>query len=58
VRLLLHELQYSLQGNAKTREGADHPDRNEQFLYISDNVKRFLHADQPVISVDTKKELN
>jgi Rhodopirellula transposase. len=58
VRLLLHELQYSLQGNAKTREGADHPDRNEQFLYISDNVKRFLHADQPVISVDTKKKEN
>jgi len=58
VRFLLHELEYSLQGNQKTREGEDHPDRNEQFLYISDNVKRFLHADQPVISVDTKKKEN
>jgi len=58
IRFLLHELEYSLQGNAKTREGADHPDRNEQFLYISDSVKRFLHSDQPVISVDTKKKEN
>lgn len=58
IRLLLHELEYRLQGNAKTREGVDHPDRNEQFLYISNNVKRFLHSDQPVISVDTKKKEN
>ena len=56
VRFLLHELEYSLQGNKKTREGEDHPDRNDQFLYINDQVKRFLHAGQPVISVDTKKK--
>ena len=56
VRFLLHELEYSLQGNQKTREGEDHPDRNDQFLYINDHVKRFLHAGQPVISVDTKKK--
>ena len=58
IRFLLHELEYSLQGNAKTREGADNPDRNEQFLYISNSVKRFLCSDQPVISVDTKKKEN
>ena len=58
VRFLLHELEYSLQGNKKTREGEDHPDRNDQFLYINDQVKRFLHAGQPVISVDTKKKEN
>jgi hypothetical protein len=58
VRFLLHQLEYSLQGNRKTREGEDHPDRNEQFLYINDQVKRFLHAGQPVISVDTKKKEN
>ena len=58
VRFLLHELEYSLQGNKKTREGEDHPDRNEQFLYINNHVKRFLHAGQPVISVDTKKKEN
>ena len=58
VRFLLHQLEYSLQGNRKTREGHDHPDRNDQFLYINDQVKRFLQAGQPVISVDTKKKEN
>jgi transposase len=58
VRFLLHELEYSLQSNQKTREGEDHPDRNEQFLYINSHVKKFLHAGQPVISVDTKKKEN
>jgi transposase len=58
VRFILHELEYSLQGNKKTREGEDHPDRNEQFLYINNRVKRFLQAGQPVISVDTKKKEN
>jgi len=58
VRDLLHEMGYSLQANRKTREGVDHPDRNAQFEYINDQVKTFLHADQPVISVDTKKKEN
>jgi hypothetical protein len=58
VRFLLHELEYSLQGNQKTREGEDHPDRNDQFLYINNQVKKFLCAGQPVISVDTKKKEN
>ena len=58
VGSLLRELEYSLQGNKKTREGTDHPDRNEQFLYINDQVKRFLQSGQPVISVDTKKKEN
>ena len=58
VRFILYELDYSLQGNKKTREGEDHPDRNDQFLYINDQVKRFLQSGQPVISVDTKKREN
>lgn len=58
VRRLLHEMGYSLQANRKTREGTDHPDRNEQFLYINDQVKTFLDADQPAISIDTKKKEN
>ena len=58
VRDLLHEMGYSLQANRKTREGIDHPDRNAQFEYINDHGKRFLNADQPVISVDTKKKEN
>jgi hypothetical protein len=58
VRFILHAMDYSLQGNKKTREGEDHPDRNEQFLYINNQVKRFLYAGQPVISVDAKKKEN
>jgi hypothetical protein len=58
VRRLLHGMGYSLQANRKTREGEDHPDRNAQFLYINDQVKMFLHSNQPVISVDTKKKEN
>jgi hypothetical protein len=53
---LLHEMGYSLQANRKTREGAEHPDRNAQFEYINRQVKAFQHRGQPVISVDTKKK--
>jgi hypothetical protein len=56
VRGLLHDLDYSLQANRKTREGIDHPDRDKQFEYINETVQRFLHSRQPVISVDTKKK--
>ena len=55
---LLYAMGYSLQANRKTREGKDHADRNEQFLYINNQVKKFLYAGQPVISVDTKKKEN
>jgi len=53
---LLHRLGYSLQANAKTLEGASHPDRDAQFQYINTQVKAFLRRHQPVISVDTKKK--
>ena len=53
---LLHRLGYSLQANAKTLEGASHPDRDAQFQYINVQVKAFLRRHQPVISVDTKKK--
>ena len=53
---LLHQLDYSLQANAKTLEGASHPDRDAQFQYINRRVKWFLKQHQPVISVDTKKK--
>ena len=52
---LLHEMGYSLQGNRKTLEGKQHPDRNAQFEYINARVQRAMRAAQPVISVDTKK---
>ena len=32
------DLDYSLQANAKTIEGAQHPDRDGQFRYINDQV--------------------
>ena len=56
VAELLAELGYSLQGNRKTREGSQHPDRNVQFEYIAGQVRGFQKRGQPVISVDTKKK--
>jgi hypothetical protein len=53
---LLTELGYSLQGTRKTKEGSQHPDRNEQFEYINEHVRSFQHRGQPVVSVDTKKK--
>ena len=53
---LLHQMRYSLQGNAKTMEGAQHPDRNAQFEHINAQSKAFLRQGLPVISVDTKKK--
>ena len=53
---ILHDLDYSLQGNRKTEEGADHPDRDAQFRHINRTVKRCLRQGIPVISVDTKKK--
>jgi hypothetical protein len=52
----LHALGYSLQANRKTREGAEHPDRNAQFEHIARRAKEFQQRGQPVISVDTKKK--
>jgi hypothetical protein len=56
VGVLLHESGYSLQAVQKSREGAAHPDRNEQFEHINAVARDFLERHQPVISVDTKKK--
>lgn len=56
VAQILHEQGYSLQGNRKTEEGEDHPDRDAQFRHISATAKRYLKQGWPVISVDTKKK--
>ena len=56
VAQILHALDYSLQRNRKTEEGADHPDRDAQFRHINAAVKRCLKQGIPVISVDTKKK--
>jgi hypothetical protein len=55
---LLREEGFSLQGNAKTIEGTQHPDRDAQFRYISEQVRAHQGSADPVISVDTKKKEN
>ena len=55
VGSLLRENGFSLQGNAKTLEGDQHPDRDAQFRYINQQAKDHQAAGEPVISVDTKK---
>ena len=56
VAELLHESGYSLQANAKTVEGRQHPDRDGQFRHIAQSAGRFLRSGDPVISVDCKKK--
>ncbi len=57
VHELLVELRYNtMQGNKKARERGSHEDRVQQFRFISDKAKLFQSAQQPVISVDTKKK--
>jgi Rhodopirellula transposase DDE domain len=56
VATLLKKQGYSLQGNRKTKEGAQHPDRDAQFEHLNATVKRFEQQGQPVISVDAKKK--
>jgi hypothetical protein len=58
VAKLLKDEGFSLQGNAKTAEGARHPDRDAQFRYINGQARDHLAAGQPVISVDAKKKQN
>src|SRR3954453_23374958 len=56
VGRLLRDNGFSLQGTAKTLEGAQHPDRNAQFTFINEQVKAHQAAGEPVISVDAKKK--
>ena len=55
----LKELGYSLQLNQKMLQaGKEHPDRDKQFRFINNKVKRLLNAGIPVISIDAKKKEN
>jgi hypothetical protein len=56
VASLLRGQGFSLQANAKTIEGRQHPDRDGQFRYISEQARVHMAAGQPVISVDAKKK--
>lgn len=54
--ILREQLEYSLQGLKKTKEGSSHADRNAQFEYLNRKCREFQERSQPVISVDTKKK--
>lgn len=56
VAKLLRNHGYSLQAPTKTVEGAQHPDRNEQFERINAKAANCIERGVPVISVDTKKK--
>jgi hypothetical protein len=53
---LLKAQKFSLQANSKTNEGGDRPDRDARFRHLNQSVTAALAAQQPVISVDTKKK--
>jgi len=54
--LLVDELEFTLQSNRKSKEGRNHPDRNAQFEHINARTLECQAANNPVISVDTKKK--
>jgi hypothetical protein len=56
VHKLLKAQGFSLQANAKTIEGKQHPDRDGQFRYINEQARAHLASGDPVISVDAKKK--
>jgi len=56
VGRLLRGHGFSLQANAKTLEGKQHPDRDAQFRYIGEQARQHQAAGEPVISVDAKKK--
>lgn len=45
-----------MQGTRKKLEGAQHPERDAQFRYISSLAERFLAVGDPVISVGTEEK--
>jgi DDE family transposase len=57
VGRLLKQQGYTLQRTRKTLEGAQHPDRDDQFRYLNEQAREHLVAGQPVVSDTKKKEL-
>ena len=55
AHVLEDDLGYSLQANRKSLEGRQHPDRDAQFRYLNEQVRRHARRGEPVVSVDTKK---
>jgi hypothetical protein len=53
---LLRAQGFSLQANAKSTEGEQHPDRDAQFRHINEQVNQYQDAGDPVVSVDARKK--
>ena len=53
---IIKQLGYSLQANVKSKESGTSQERDSQFKYINEQVKKFAKKNMPVISVDTKKK--
>ena len=56
VAHILEEEGFSLHANRKRLEGKQHPDRDAQFRYLNEQVRRHVRRREPVVSVDTKKK--
>jgi hypothetical protein len=52
---LLHKLGYAIRVNRKRLTKKQDPERDRQMRYLTRLRRRFLKADKPVISIDTKK---
>lgn len=52
---LLREEDFSLQSNAKTLEGKQHPDRDTQFRHLNEQARSHQDTGASVICMDTKK---
>ena len=56
AHVMAGELRYSLQANRKNLGGPQHPDRDAQFRYLNEQIRRHGRRHEPVVSVDTKKK--
>ena len=56
AHILETDLRFSLQANRKSLEGRQHPDRDAQFRYLNEQIRRHARRHEPVVSVDAKKK--
>jgi hypothetical protein len=55
VARLLDGMDFSLRVNRKSISRSSHADRNDQFVYISEQRTSFAERNLPIVSVDSKK---
>jgi Rhodopirellula transposase DDE domain len=58
VAKLLKAEGFSLQANAKTIEGAQHPDRDAQFRYLNDQARDHIATADPVMVDRESRQIN